>query len=173
MLAENKTFLSKTSAGVAAPRRRRHGAAVLELALTLAILLNLTFGMVEFGYYFFVKNTCQGAARDGARAGIVTGATYSTTNTSASITTSVQTAMSAAGFGTSSPKYTFSVYDDTTDPTHASPITTDAGLAAVSTGDALEVDVQGTWSTIGAGFRPLSLIGSSKVVLGTAVMRHE
>jgi Flp pilus assembly protein TadG len=167
MYADNKTFFAKSPHSAAG--RRRHGAAVLELALTLAILLNLTFGMVEFGYYFFVKNTCQGAARDGARAGIVTGATYSTTNTSASITSSVQTAMTAAGFSTTNPLYTFTVKDDTAGTT----ITTDAGLAAVPTGDALEVDVQGTWGTIGAGYRPLSLIGSAKVVEGTAVMRHE
>lgn len=164
MFGYNKTSTRNTTAN---PRRRR-AAATLELALTLGILLNLTFGMVEFGYYFFVKNTCQGAARDGCRAGIVQGATYTTTGTT-SITTSVQQAMSAAGFSSTNPLYTFTVKDDTAGTT----ITTDAGLAAVPTGDALEVDVQGTWSTIGAGFRPLNLIGSSKVVLATAVMRRE
>ncbi len=143
-----------------APRR---AAATLELALTLAILVNLTFGMVEFGYYFFVKNTMQGAAREGACAGIVSGATYTT-----SITTAVQNAMSAAGFSNTS-RYSFAVTDSTTGTT----ITTDAGLAAVSSGDALQVSVSATWSTIGAGFRPMNLIGGSKIVTGTAVMRHE
>lgn len=152
--------ISRGARKAAAPRR---AAATLELALTLAILVNLTFGMVEFGYYFFVKNTMQGASREGARAGIVAGATYSS-----SITTAVQNAMSAAGFSNTS-KYSFAVTDSTTGTT----ITTDAGLAAVSSGDALQVTVQATWSTIGAGFRPMNLIGGSKIVVGTAVMRHE
>jgi hypothetical protein len=106
----------------------------------------------------------QGAAREGARAGIVSGATYSS-----SITSAVQGAMSAAGFSSASPKYSFTVTDTTTSVT----ITTDAQLAAVSSGDALQVSVQATWGTIGAGFRPMNLIGSSKIVVGTAVMRHE
>jgi Flp pilus assembly protein TadG len=142
-------------------RAPRRAAATLELALTMAILVNLTFGMVEFGYYFFVKNTMQGAAREGARAGIVSGATYSL-----SITNAVQNAMSTAGFNNTT-KYSFSVTDNGT------AITTDAGLAAAQSGDAIAVTVQATWSTIGAGFRPMSLIGGAKIVQGTAVMRHE
>src|SRR5271170_2075337 len=82
-----------TAAGVRVRKAPHRAAATLELALTMAILVNLTFGMVEFGYYFFVKNTMQGAAREGARAGIVAGATYSS-----SITTAVHNNMSAAGF---------------------------------------------------------------------------
>lgn len=144
-------------------RKFHRGGATLELALTLALLLNLTFGMVEFGYYFFVKNTMDGAARDGCRAGIVSGATYSS-----SITNAIHTAMSAAGFSNTA-HYSFTVKDDTAGTT----ITTDAGLAAVPAGDSLEVDVQGTWSVVGAGFRPMNLIGASKIVMGTAVMRVE
>jgi Flp pilus assembly protein TadG len=159
----NTSSITRTP-GAQGRRTPRRAAATLELALTLAILVNLTFGMVEFGYYFFVKNTMQGAAREGARAGIVSGATYSS-----SITSAVQGAMSAAGFSSASPKYSFTVTDTTTSVT----ITTDAQLAAVSSGDALQVSVQATWGTIGAGFRPMNLIGSSKIVVGTAVMRHE
>lgn len=153
-----------TSAGLRARRAPHRAAATLELALTMAILVNLTFGMVEFGYYFFVKNTMQGAAREGARAGIVSGATYT-----ASITNAVTNAMSAAFPSSIAGKYAFTVTDTTTNTT----ITTDAGLALVPSGDALQVTVQSTWSTIGAGFRPMSLIGGAKVVSGTAVMRHE
>ena len=47
-------------------RRRRRGSAVLDAALVFPILLSLTFGAIEYGYYFFVKNTLQGAAREGA-----------------------------------------------------------------------------------------------------------
>jgi Flp pilus assembly protein TadG len=150
-------------AGLRVRRAPHRAAATLELALTMAILVNLTFGMVEFGYYFFVKNTMQGAAREGARAGIVSGATYSS-----SITTAIRNNMSAAGFSNTG-NYSFTVTDTTTSTT----ITTDAGLAACSPGDALQVSVQATWSVIGAGFRPMSLIGGSKIVSGSAVMRVE
>src|ERR1700678_3485057 len=61
--------------------RKRPGAAILEIALTLTLLLNLTFGMVEFGYYFYVKNAFESAAREGARAAIVPGATTTTAAT--------------------------------------------------------------------------------------------
>ncbi len=60
---------------------RRSGAATLELALTLSILFSICYGLIEYGYYFYVKNTMEGAAREGCRAGIVTGATLSAANT--------------------------------------------------------------------------------------------
>src|SRR5215213_7362650 len=73
----------------------RGGATILEMALTLGILLNLTFGTIEFGYFFFVKNTVQGAAREGARAAIPPGAA----NTD--VTKAVNGALTAAGLKTS------------------------------------------------------------------------
>src|SRR5215210_2216384 len=76
----------------AGPRRHvRSGATILEMALTLGILLSLSFGTVEFGYFFFVKNTVQGAAREGARVAI----TPTATNTD--VTTTVGNALKAAG----------------------------------------------------------------------------
>ncbi|MBC8109157.1 MAG: pilus assembly protein, partial [Anaerolineae bacterium] len=72
-------------------RRRWRGSAVLDAALVFPILLSLTFGTVEYGYYFYVKHTLQGAAREGARAGIPPTATN--TDVSAAITT----ALTAAG----------------------------------------------------------------------------
>src|SRR5215213_8000388 len=69
----------------------RGGATILEMALTLSILLSLTFGTVEFGYFFFVKNTVQGAAREGARVAI----TPTASNTD--VTTIVNNSLIAAG----------------------------------------------------------------------------
>ncbi len=40
--------------GFAAGRNR--GGAIIELALTFTVITSLTFGLVEFGYYFRVKN---------------------------------------------------------------------------------------------------------------------
>ena len=55
--------------------RRRRGSEVLELALLLPLLLALTFGTVEFGFYFYLQHNIQAAAREGARAGVPYGAT--------------------------------------------------------------------------------------------------
>jgi len=51
--------------------KRFRGNAVLEAALVLPVLTSLTFGTIEYGHFFFVKHTLEGAAREGARAGIV------------------------------------------------------------------------------------------------------
>src|SRR5688572_31653955 len=84
--------------GANTKRRRwkgRKGNAVLEVALTLPVVLALSFGCVEFGYFFFVKNSVQGAAREGARAAV----TPTATNTD--VTTAISNAMTAAGLQSS------------------------------------------------------------------------
>jgi Flp pilus assembly protein TadG len=135
-------------------RRGRRGNAVLDAALVLPILLSLTFGTVEYGYYFFMKHSLEGAAREGARAAIVP----STANNTP-VTTAVATALNAAGLNSSlttlDNKYTLSI----------SPAVTSAS------GTAITVSVTASWGTV--GIRPLGLIGSAKVVSGTAVMRKE
>ncbi|HEY3824773.1 MAG TPA: TadE/TadG family type IV pilus assembly protein [Bryobacteraceae bacterium] len=135
---------------------RRRGGAVLETILVLPILLYLAFGTVEFGYYFYVKHSCEGAARDGCRAAIPAGATY------ANITSAVGTAMSAANLGSSG--YSVVVQDNGT---------TVASLSSAVAGDTITVTVNCTWGTAGQGYRPWNMIGSSKVVSGNAVMRKE
>src|SRR4051794_21099883 len=54
-----------------AVRRARRGGALLETAFVLWVFLLLSFGTIEFGYFFFVKNALVGASREGCRAGIV------------------------------------------------------------------------------------------------------
>jgi Flp pilus assembly protein TadG len=131
--------------------RRRRGATLIEVALTMGILLNLVFGGVEFGYYFFVKNTLVGAAREGVRAAICAGATNTTVNTA------VAAQMSAAGLSNSG-------YTVTTVPTD---------ISTSSAGSSITVTVSCTWGTAGRGFRPLALIGAGKTVTASAVMRDE
>ena len=123
------------------------------MALTLGILLNLTFGTVEFGYFFFVKNTVQGAAREGARVAI----TPTASNTD--VTTVVNSALQAAGMKPA---------DFTTTVKVAGVV---ANCNTAVTGQSIEVSVQATWGTV--GLRPLGLIGSTKAVLGAATMRKE
>src|SRR5438045_4879188 len=50
-----------------ARRQRSRGAAVIELTLFLPLLMLLVFGMIDYGYYFYVSITANEAARMGAR----------------------------------------------------------------------------------------------------------
>jgi Flp pilus assembly protein TadG len=134
-------------------RRGRKGASVLELAITLLVLLNLTFGTIEFGHYFFVKNTVQAAAREGARVAITPGAS----NTS--VQNAINPVLTAAGLQTGD--FSFNV--------RVNGVLADASTAAA--GDRVEVTVTSTWGTV--GLRPLGIISSSKVVLGGVSMRRE
>lgn len=54
-------------------RKNQKGAALLEFALVLPILLLLVFGIIEFGLLFYNKQVITNASREGARAGIVNG----------------------------------------------------------------------------------------------------
>jgi Flp pilus assembly protein TadG len=132
-------------------RTHRNGNVILEAALVLPILLLLAFGVIEFGYYFYVKNNVQGAAREGARAAITAGAT------NADVNAAVATAMANSGLSQSG-------YTITTTPTNVS--TTAAGTA-------VQVTVQCSWGTVGGGARPMRLMSANKVVRASATMRKE
>jgi Flp pilus assembly protein TadG len=143
-------------------RRRNRGSAVLDAALVFPILLSLTFGAIEYGYYFFVKNTLQGAAREGCRSGIVLN------NANSDVTTSVVGYLKAAGLNSSATtldtKFTLLI---------ESPLGTATTVSNLSAGSPLYVTIQGSWGTLGQGFRPLALIGTTKTVSGVSVMRKE
>lgn len=135
-----------------APRPKglcRWGGAILETALVLPVLMSVTFGGIEFGYFYWIQSTVQGAARNGVRAGIVSGAT----NTD--VTNAVNAELTAAGLKTSA-------YTITTSP---------SSIAAVTAGTNITVTVSSTWSQV--GFKVLGLISSSQSVSGSCVMRHE
>jgi Flp pilus assembly protein TadG len=142
--------------------RNRRGSAVLDAALVFPILLSLTFGTVEFGYYFYIKHTLQGAAREGCRDAI-------TGDGTTGVNTTVAQCLKAAGLQTSATvvdttKFTLKIeypLGSTCDPT------------TVTAGNPIYVTVQGTWGTLGSGFRPLGLISSTKVVAGVTAMRKE
>lgn len=50
--------------------RGERGAAIVEMALVLPLLLALLMGMLVYGYYFMLAHSVQQAANDGARAAI-------------------------------------------------------------------------------------------------------
>jgi len=123
------------------------------MALALGILLSLSFGTVEFGYFFFVKNTVQGAAREGARVAITPTASNS------DVTTAVNNALQAAGMRPA----------DFTTTVKVAGVVANCNTAVA--GQSVEVSVQATWGTV--GLRPLGIIATSKAVLGGATMRKE
>jgi len=127
----------------------------MDAALVFPVLLLLTFGCVEFGHFFFIKHTMQGAAREGARAAITPGAT----NTD--VTSAVQIAMNAAGLLSSG--YNVQVLNGAG--------TSSVSAASVAAGSPIQVRVSVGWGSVGV--RPLGLIGTAKQVVGQTVMRKE
>jgi len=143
-----------TRQGLSTQRRRHWGGSVLEAAIIVPILLSLAFGMAEFSYFFFVKHTLEGAAREGARNAITPSATNTTATAAA---TSSLTASGGNGWGA-----TIAITDTSGNALNVS------GLTA---GTAIEVQLTCTWSTVGV--HPLGIIPGSKLVIGTCVMRKE
>lgn len=138
--------------------RRRRGNAVLDMALVLPILLGLAFGVVEYGYYFYVKNNVQAAAREGARAAVVPSATYQ------NVLDAVSNVMTASGLNNTGYSVTL------TDTTGAA-----VSLSSVAAGTSLKVSVQCTWGAVGVHPLPEVMGGMSptKLVKGATVMRKE
>lgn len=147
---------------IQAVRTRRRGSAVMEAALVLPVLVVLTMGAMEFGYFFYVKHTLQGAAREGARAAITPGASTS------DVTTAVNAAMKAAGFDiVAKPSlYTTQVLD--------SGGTTVVNPSTATAGTGIQVKVSAQWGNIGVN--PLgsaSPLTPTRTVAGQTVMRKE
>ncbi len=61
--------------------RNQKGAAMVELAIALPLILILLCGTIEFGILYYNKQVITNASREGARAGIVAGITNSTIKT--------------------------------------------------------------------------------------------
>lgn len=47
--------------------RKQRGAALIEFALVLPIVVGVTFLVIDFGRAFYTKNVCEQASREGAR----------------------------------------------------------------------------------------------------------
>jgi Flp pilus assembly protein TadG len=135
------------------PNSRRRGGSLLEMMLVLPLLLMLSFGVVDYGYYFYLRNTFQGAAMDGARAAIPASAT----NTS--VTSTIANVMSAAGV--SSSNYTVTL--------------TPSNVSGVAAGTNITVQVSASWGTVGTHALGSAWggISNSKTVTATAVMVKE
>lgn len=135
-------------------RTKRRGSEVLELALLLPLLLGLAFLTCTYAFYFYVQHNVQGAAREGARAGIPFNATQ------ADADSKISTYLTNCGLTPGNFSVTFSQNVETATP-----------------GTDIVVTVEGTWGTVGINILPQNSwwtpIASSKIVRGRAVMRKE
>ncbi len=125
----------------------------------LPVLLSLSFGTVEFGHFFFVKQTLQAAARDGSRAAILPGAD------SASVNLAVQRSMASAGIPTT--KYTVSIVQVNKDTLAESAVS----VSAAPTNTPIKVRVTCTWGAVGV--RPMNMISATKQLVGATIMVKE
>jgi Flp pilus assembly protein TadG len=71
-------------------RRNRWGAAAVEFAIVAPVFFLLVFGMIEYGRMVMVQQVITNAAREGARVGVLDGAT------TANVTTAVSTYLTSA-----------------------------------------------------------------------------
>jgi Flp pilus assembly protein TadG len=128
------------------------------MALVMPILLSVCFGVVEYGDYFYVKNTIQSAVNAGCRAGAASG------SLNTDVTTAVSKMMSASGFSAST--YTTSILDSSGNA---------LDLSTVASNVTFQVKVTANWSTIGIHVLPSSLggIATSKQVICTASMNTD
>jgi Flp pilus assembly protein TadG len=131
----------------------RQGSSVLELVLVLPVLIMLSFGVVDYGDYFYIKNTVQGAAQAGARTAIPASAT------NANVTSVISSMMTAAGLQGSGYTATFSPTD----------------VSTASAGAAVTVTITVNWGNAGLHTLSSSMggISNSKQIVGTAVMIKE
>lgn len=137
---------------VYSPRWRR-GGTLLETAFVLSLLLMLSFGTVEYGYFFYIKNMVASAAREGVRSAIPSTATNTT------VTNTVANVMQAASIPSSA-------YTVTISPSN---------ISSIASGTPIQVTVTCTWNQVGIQPLPVAMggISPSKQVSGTAIMMRE
>jgi Flp pilus assembly protein TadG len=142
--------------------RRGRGAALIEMAVVLVVLFYLVMGGVEFGWYMFSKHTVQAAARDAARAAIISNATHAQAN--AAITET----MTSAGFGSG---YTTQYQRVTAGPGGTLTYTTISDISSVPRGEGIRVTISAPFSAFRV--RPLGVIPANKTVSGVTMMVKE
>jgi Flp pilus assembly protein TadG len=80
------------------PRRNeQRGAAAVEFALVLPVLLFIVLGTIDWGWYFYVSQVVTNAAREGARAGSLTPTTGSDGTAISDAETTAEAYLTGAG----------------------------------------------------------------------------
>ena len=144
------------------PRRTR-GAALIEMIFVLLVLFYLAMGTVEFGWYLYAKHIVQSAARDGARAGIVAGATQ------AQLNTAITNTMTSAGFGSIGYTVTCEEIYVNSSGSMVTAVTTD--ISSVDRSNGLKVTISAPFSAFRVN--PLGKISPTKAVTGVCTMVKE
>ncbi len=143
--------------------RGRRGVELLEMSIALSVLLFVTFGMVEFGQYYYVKHCFEAAVRDGSRVAILPSASQA--QMLATMTTTLQQA-----------NVTFNAsWLTVTDQTAGTTVT---DVSQIPIGDQVQFTLSATYASIPNAMRPLySLsgkgIGPGKVLTATCVTIKE
>jgi Flp pilus assembly protein TadG len=144
-------------------RRARRGSQLLEMAIGFNVLLFLSFGMVEFGQYFYIKHCFESAVRDGARYGILS------TATQAQVVSTITTTLAQANVTYNASWLTMK------DLSTGSTVT---DVSTIPAGDQLQLTLSTTYGNIPNAVRPLYSItgqgiGSNKVMSATCIMVKE
>lgn len=134
-------------------RRRRRGAAAVELAIVLPFLLALVLGMLEIGRAIMATNALTTAAREGVRAGVVAN------GDNAKITAAVNSSLTAQKIPLSNVQVAVKVNNVT------------ANVSSAATGAAVSVTVSVPYHDVKWVPSPDYLVG--KTLTATAVMRRE
>jgi Flp pilus assembly protein TadG len=82
-----------------ARRSTQCGNTILEASFIILPMFALFFGMIDFGFLFFLQNTFQHATREGARFAITYGSSYNGTNCSTSQFTCIANVVQDNAFG--------------------------------------------------------------------------
>jgi len=126
------------------------------MALVLPLMFMLSLGVGEYGYFFYLKSTFQGAAQAGARAAIPFAATNANVTGDTGVVTQM---MTAAGIPAANYTVTLSPSD----------------ISGLSAGTQITVTIQTTWGIVGPNILGSTYggISSSKIVKGVAIMQKE
>jgi Flp pilus assembly protein TadG len=138
---------------------------VLELAVAFPIVLYMSFGLVEFGQYMYIKNCFESAARDATRAAILPNATQAqvvSTLTSTLAQANVTYNASWLTITDLGPSATGSVSD----------------VSTVPLGDQIQLTLSANYTSIPNAVTPLHAltgvgIGSGKTIAGICTMVKE
>jgi Flp pilus assembly protein TadG len=91
--------MSRRATTRAQARRDEDGAAALEFALVLPILLTLVFAIISYGYMFSVRQALTQAAAEGARAAAVAASGQASTQATAAVNSALSSLSMTCGSG--------------------------------------------------------------------------
>jgi len=146
-------------------RQFRRGGSTLELCLVLPVLLSVSFAVVEFGQFLYIRHCFQAAARDAARVAALSSATQAQLNAALTST------LSLANVNYSASWLTITDLGPSTNGTVAS-------ISSVASGDTFQISLSTTYGSISNAVRPLSSftgvgVKTSATVKGMCTMVKE